>query len=230
MAQHKHVNILPDAFTGLISDGLVTRKTGIISSTLLRDNVVFALVKEEEDHHHNDDGHSFFNVRVYENPSNMTFNEIFIPTDINPVNNNLDLYKGRRVLVSITNGVATFASIYVAPEELTRIPTSVIRKIRDELLVREGTTDIFSRAAEPIWASFGVVQEEIKALKELVFNPDEHTDKTITIEGEASWNKDTNKQQSGELVIPNNPLFRGLNQQGMKTIECHRPTRLFSAK
>ena len=64
----------------------------------------------------------------------------------------------------------------------------------------------------------------------MLFKPEEHLDKVITVEGEGSWNKDTSQVQEGETTIPSSDIMLGLNKQGMKSNKCHSPTRIFSAK
>lgn len=219
---------LSDTFKNLVSTDYTYQTTGVIKSVLLRNDTVFALIEQGDDSHR--DG-VLFNAYAFENISGLTLPELLIPTDINPIGNDIHRYVGSQVLVHIQNEVAIFATVFKKPELFSDLDPSIIRKVRNILIEDQGeNADIFGPKSEKVWAQFGIVQEQIKNLKDLVFKPDEHLEKTITIEGEGNWSKDTGKVQSNETVIKLNDLLRGLNKAGMKTNDCHLPTRLFSAK
>lgn len=218
-----------DSFKSLVSTDYKIQLRGIVRSVILRDDTVFAVVERdiggEDDHAHG----GYFNCESYEHVDGMTFPEIFIPTDIVPIANDINRYVGKPALVTVQDGFAIHASVLHIPQLLTTIKPSTIRAVR-ERLQNGPENDIFSEIGLKVWESFGVLPDAVKALKEMVFKSEEHLDKVVTIEGEGSWNKDTAQLQKGEAIVPATDIMLGLNRQGMKTNKCHNPTRIFSAK
>ena len=218
-----------DSFKSLVNTDYKLQLKGIVRSVILRDDTVFAVLErapEGEDSH----GHGgFFNCMTYEHLSGMTFPELYIPTDIVPISNDINRYVGKTALVTVQDGIAIFASVLQVPQLLTTITPSTIRAVRERLQEKVGD-DLFSDAAQKIWKSYGVLPDAVRSLKDMLFKPEEHLDKVITVEGEGSWNKDTSQVQEGETTIPASDIMLGLNKQGMKSNKCHSPTRIFSAK
>lgn len=222
-------NYNADAFKSLVNTDYKLQLRGIIRSVILRDDTVFAAVERDLEGEDDNSHGGFFNCMSYEHVASMTFPELYIPTDIVPIGNDINRYVGKNALVTVQDGIAIFASVLQIPQLLTTIKPSTIRAVRLKLQEKAGD-DLFSDAAQKIWTSFGILPEEVKSLKDMLFNPEEHLDKVVTIEGEGSWNKDTSQVQEGEVVIPPSDIMLGLNKQGMKSNKCHLPTRIFSAK
>jgi len=221
-------NYVADNFKSLVNTDYKIQLKGIVKSVLLRDDTVFAVIERDEDGLDNHSHGGLFNTFSYEHQDNMTFPEIFIPTDIVPISNDISRYIGKPALVTVQDGIAIFASVLQIPQLLTTIKPSTIRAVREKLQEKAGD-DIFSETAQKIWTSFGVLPEAVQSLKNMIFKSEDHSDKVITIEDEGSWNKDTSQVQDNEVVVPSDG-FSGLNKQGMKSNKCHHPTRIFSAK
>lgn len=236
-----------DSFKSLVSNDYTKNLKGTIRTIFIRNNTVFIIA--ERDHFDivsknpnsqytvgslHGEG-SLFNAFAYEDIDGLTLAELAIPTDIDPANNVLDRYIGSSVIVQEQDGIAIFASLAKGSSTLTTIHPSIIRKVREAMLKSyngEDTkpTTIFDEALIPLWATFGVVREELDELKKLQFNTDEHDGKILTVEGEGVWNKDVSGAKDNEVILPINNIFQDLNQAGMKDNLCHLPTRLFSAK
>lgn len=202
---------------------------GIISNVISVDDIVFAVVMRDND---NDEGHGhygYYNVKSYENIEGLTLAELSIPTDIVPIGNVVERYMGKRVNVTIQNGQAIFASVTPAAKPLTTIQPSLIRRVRD-ILEKTDDKDIFGKTAEKVWEKFGVLQEDIKALKGLIYDEEKFKNKHITFQNEGVWGKDTSKPKEDEIVLPTNSILQGLNQGGQKDNDCHLPTKIFSGK
>lgn len=236
-----------DSFKNLVSNDYTKNLKGIIKTIFIRNNTVFIIA--ERDHYdivsknpesqytvgslHGE--HSLFNAFAYEDADGLTLAELAIPTDIDPANNVLDRYIGSPVIVQEQDGIAIFASLAKGASTLTTIHPSIIRKVREAMMKNyngEDTkpTSIFDNVFNPLWASLGVIQEELDELKKLQYNTDEHSGKILTVEGEGVWNKDVSGAKDNEVIIPLNNIFQDLNQSGMKDNLCHLPTRIFSAK
>ena len=217
-----------DAFKTQVNTDYVKTERGIIHSILVNGDRVFAVIRKD-DHHLSEDHGGIFNMFSYENIDDMLIPEIYIPTDILPVGNIVDRYVGKPVNVTVQNRIAIFASVLQSVPTLTTIDPSTIRKVRERLQDKSGEA-LFTMAARKIWNSFGVSEDDVSELKKLFFKTEDHAEKVVTVENEGIWGKDTNKQQSGETIIPASPLFNNLNGEGMKSNDCHAPTRIFSAK
>lgn len=226
------------AFKSLVSTGYSMQLKGIIDNVILKDDVVFAVVRRDhqdlmggsftdEGFIHGHDG--FFNSYSYENINGLTLAELAIPTDITPVSSIISRYIGRPVTVTVQNNRAIFASVLQSSMTLTTIEPTKIRQVRDKLLSM-GEPDIFSKAAEKVWKLFEVTQEEVKSLQGLIYNEEELSNKFVTFEGEGNWNKDIAPPAHNEVQLAPSPIIPGLNGLGMKTNKCHAPTRIFSAK
>ena len=225
------------AFKSLVSTNYSMQLRGIIDNVILKNDVVFAVVRRDHEDlfngSHNDSyvhGHDgLFNAYSYEHNDSMTFAELSIPTDITPVASIITRYIGKPVMVTMQNNVAIFASVLQSAQTLTTIKPSIIRQVRDKLTEKEGY-DIFSKGAQHLWNLFNVTQEEVNSLKGLIYKEEDHSSKLITFEGEGNWNKDIAAPMDNEVQIKPTSIVDGLNQQGMKTNKCHDPTRIFSAK
>lgn len=236
-----------DSFKNLVSNDYTKNLRGIIKTIFIRNNTVFIIA--ERDHSdissRNPDSqytvgslhgeHSLFNAKPYEDADGLTLAELAIPTDIDPANNTIERFIGSPVLVEEQDGIAIFASLVKGSPQLTSIHPSIIRRIRDAVEKNyngEDTkpTSIFDRALSPLWALFGVVQEDLEDLKKLQYRKDEYSNKILTIEGEGVWTKDVSGAKYNEVILPVNNLFQDLNQEGMKDNQCHNPTIIFSAK
>lgn len=207
---------------------------GKIDSILLRGDTIFAIIErthqdivDPETNETLQHGEGLFNDYANWQGGESTLAELAIPTNLDPNTTDILRYIGRPVMVFVQNGVALSAEAYNSPKALTDIPTRLYMKIREQL--KEGE-EIYSESAVSLWNSFGVTREKIEGLKDLVYIQEDMSGKKITFEGEGLWGSDTDRVRSGEIRIKPGPLVRGLNKLGMKTNDCHEPTRMFSAK
>lgn len=219
--------VMAEGFKPLLDQTYVKYESGIINSVLLKDDKVYATIFRAEDEH---DG-VLFNADPSQNPSSLTFQEIFIPTDIIPMGGVvLDRFKGRHVTVTIKNDIAIYATLMATMDnDFSTISGETVRNVRKRLTKKTGT-DLFSVSAQPIWDMFGVAREKVLELQKMIYDPEKHQDKVITIEGEGNWGKDVSAPREGEVQIERNNLIAGTNGLGMKDNLCHMPTTIFSAK
>lgn len=238
MRPEYNINSFTD-FKQIVGDNNTLFLKGIIESVVLRDDTVFAIVRrnhgdlnkaafrEMTEYTHGEYG--YFNLDDGLDPDGYTIAELAIPTDITPVGIPLERYLNKDVLVKEVDGIAVFASIAPNPEPLISIPISKIKRVR-EMLRMTDEDDIFSDVANKFWGFLDVTQDQVKALKGMIYKPEDQADKMITVEGEGVWFKDTDSIEDKEAAIEANLLMLGLNKSGMKSRDCHQPVRIFSAK
>lgn len=220
--------------TELISranDTTILIKEGIIESLYLVNDCVFAIIRknyvsefsptgDELDH-----GDGWFNNDDGTAPTELTIPELAVRTDINPINSNLNRYIGKRCRVTVKNNIAMYAQIDYGTDSMTVFPTPILKEIR--YAVKD--SDIFSEEARNIFKKYGFTDNQINDLKKLKYT-DEQKEKIMTFKDEAVWIKDNAKKKSYEVILDALSIVNGLNSQGMKTKDCHLPTRLFSGK
>lgn len=229
-------------FKSLVSSGYQQMLPGVIASVILRNNTVFAVIRRDhadiKENALNEGGPvhghlGYFNSHPYGDSSKYTLPELAIPTDINPIGNQLSRYIGTTALVTVQNGVAIFANTTNTPSSLSIVPPQIIKYVREEVEKRDPNNtdrDIFNSKWDYIWESFGILREKISDLQGLIYNPEDMENKIISFDGEGSWIKDTQSPLDNEVVITTNDLLLDLNKLGMKTNTCHLPVKPFSAK
>lgn len=206
---------------------------GIIESIQVVDDSVFAIIKKNHSSRINDKGDQidhgdgYFNGTDRTPLDDITLAELCIPTNIDASNNNLKRFIGKKCKVSVKNNIAVFAEVDYGFYSLTTIPIHVIRKIRQAMSSKSDS--IFSEEGISLFKQEGYTDEEINQLSDFKFQ-ESTIGKVNTFEGEGLWFKDTANKDPSENILKANPLVLGLNKLGMKTKNCHKPTRLFSGK
>lgn len=206
---------------------------GIIESLQVVDDSVFAIIKKNHSSRINDKGDQidhgdgYFNGTDRTPLDDITLAELCIPTNIDASNNNLKRYIGKRCKVSVKNNIAVYAEVDYGFYSLTTFPIHVIRKIRQALSSKSDS--IFSEEGKVLFRQEGYTDEEIQQLSDFKF-VESTVGKVNTFAGEGLWFKDTANKDPSENILKANPLVLGLNKLGMKTKNCHKPTRLFSGK
>lgn len=220
-------------FINRANDTSLLKQEGIIEDLYNINDAVYAIVRKNGNYEVSpsgnitDHGDGLFNMAEGTTRENMTVAELVIPTNIDPSNNKLERYFQKKCIVTVENGVAVYAEVFLGYPSITSIPANFIRKARVALAGK--TDDIFSDLGKKYFKENGYTDEDVEALSDFKY-VEEMVGKINTFEGEALWFKDTNNKGKDENILKVNPLVLGLNKLNMKSKTCHIPSRLFSGK
>lgn len=221
-------------FITRVNDTRLVIKMGIIESLFVVGDSVFATILRNHDMEEapNGDqlshGDGLFNTADRQEMDDVLVPEIAVLTNIDASNNKLDRFLGKHCKVLVRNEVAIFAEVLQGEISLTSFPAEVIRATRMYLGVDH--QNIFSEKGKEYLREKGYTNEEIEELAKFKYKPDSMSKKINTFLDEATWFKDTSKQQENENIIEPPLIVKGLLKLGMKSKECHIPTRIFSGK
>lgn len=226
-------SISANDFITRANDTSMVIEEGIIESTFISGEGVFAVIRKNTSSRFSptgdqiDHGDGWFNGPDRNSVETTTVAELAILTNIDVSNNQLKRYKGSACHVVVKNGIAIYADVRPPYPSLTTIPASFIRKVR--VAIEGKSDDIFSDIGRKYFRDAGYSEEDINSLSDFKYVSSMYG-KVNTFAGEALWFKDTSQQQEEENIIKPNGIILGLNKLGMKSKNCHKPSRIFSGK
>ena len=222
----KYFNVNSTELITKYNERAKTYERGIIDSLYIIGDDVFAVVRPEKEITESGDHlPTFFNSTVGYDIEKITIGELGIKTNIRPMSDVVSSYIGKLCRVTLSNGIAIYAEIDYGAQSLTEIPTVTLRNIRAAL----GDSDLFSQKGKNMLLNYGYAPSQIAELEKLTYNMD-YKNKMVTFAGEGVWQKDTALQKDNEIILEPVNIVSGLNNLGMKTKNCHIPTRIFSGK
>lgn len=222
----ENFNIDSSDFNVRVNQAAAKYHVGIIRALYVINNAVFALVSPFKELNESG-GHTplYFNAIIGVSMSHFSIAELVIKTNINPANENVFNLVGEKCRVTVVKDRAIYAQVDYGAQTMTEIPHTVFRNIREAL----GDSDLFSQKGKDLLLNYGYTEEQVKELKELQFTED-HLQKVVTFEGEGVWQKDSTVLRQDEATMKPVNIISGLNNLGMKTKNCHIPSRIFSGR
>lgn len=226
-------NIDASDFVTRANDTSMVIQNGIIESLYIIGDGVFAVIRKDIDSSFTysgdqiDHGDGWFNGTDRIPIDNTTVSELSILTNIDASNNQLNRYIEKPCEVVVKNDIAVYASVNLGFPSISTVPSNIIRKIR--IAIADVSDDIFSDVGRKLFKEEGYTDQDINALSDFKYVADMYG-KLNTFEGEAYWFKDTSQQSKDENILKANDILVGLKKLGMKSKNCHRPSRIFSGK
>ena len=229
----KEVSNNSSDFVSRANDASLSIQEGIIDSLFIVNDSVFAIVRKNTGGEISpsgfqvDHGDGWFNGPDRTPIIGNLVPALAILTNISAINNNMSVYKNKPCRVTVRNNIAVYVEVDLGYRDFSIFPTRFLMEMRTAL--ENKTDDIFSDIGKEYMKEAGYTDDDIKSLSDFKY-VEEMTGKVNTIKGEGLWFKDTAKEKQDENILKNNSIVVGLNKLGMKTKNCHIPTKFFSGK
>lgn len=217
-------------FREQLENSTVERKKGRIVNAFYKDNFLYASIEKNypaiysEDKGLIDEGFGLFNLTPEKSRALLYIRtNIKIDRDIDPRS-----YIGAECEVVVKKGLAFYATVKDF-EDITIFSKEYLA----HLMSTNPDSLIFTPANEERMRQDGFTDEQISTLKENVMSEEEEKgSQVIVTEGQATFWTDTSKKLKDVYYLgkKNRLIYENINEDGMKSNECHLPTSIFSAK